>query len=545
LSEEKNVPVIASKEGLEDALEAQARNIDNGIVDVDLDDAIEEYEEWRGKKPELLKDPEKEKKQKKKAVTEVGKGGEYDLESDYLIYDLSYVETGLEELLNTRENIYFDEDCEWGIWNKERKCWEKTDQTGVLMAVNRNIQWQRTDPEGNRGPFFPNEYNSKNQSIVLNALKQAARERKPKEFPTNWINTQSGIYDLETGKMFEATPEYFSVNPIPWKIGEKIETPNIDKLLADWVGKKKVPDLKERMAHTLIAYYRVQRITWLYGIGHNGKSKFIDIITKLIGIHNIHSGGIKLLAKNQFASAFYYDKLALFINETNITTIDSTAELKKLTGNDPIRVERKGGKARIDYNKAKIIIATNQIPPTLDASHGWGRRMDVFKFPNIFTTEADVLKNIPEKEYENLLAQLLPIAKKLWENGQYTNELPPEKRGELYTTLSCSITAFIEKNYVLTKNPDDKIRKTEFTLGIAEYTKKNNMTLLSTKMENRALRGLGLSIEKEYQKEYYQDDGELISSKTVSFIYGMRRKTEEELEEETQKKLIEGGNANR
>ena len=64
---------------------------------------------------------------------------------------------------------------------------------------------------------------------LIEGFKQVGRKHKPKDIKTSWVQFKDKIYDVKTGESFEATPEYFVTNPIPWNVGKESNTPLMDK----------------------------------------------------------------------------------------------------------------------------------------------------------------------------------------------------------------------------------------------------------------------------------------------------------------------------
>ncbi len=88
------------------------------------------------------------------------------------------------------------------------------------------------------------------------------------------------------------------------------------------------------------------------------------------------------------------------INEIDHSVFRQTALLKRLTGLDLINMEIKY-KAPFDAkNFAKLIIATNTLPPTTDKSPGFCRRWLIIDFPNQFKEGKDPVLGIPDYEID-------------------------------------------------------------------------------------------------------------------------------------------------
>ena len=75
--------------------------------------------------------------------------------------------------------------------------------------------------------------------------------------------------------------------------------------------------------------------------------------------------------------------------ELSSATIEYSAILKKLTGRQPIRIERKHQRAYDTILHAKLFFSANKIPQTADESDADYRRKIVLSFPNTFEGQND------------------------------------------------------------------------------------------------------------------------------------------------------------
>ena len=295
---------------------------------------------------------------------------------------------------------------------------------------------------------------------LLQAFKIIGLKNQPKKPPKTWIKVKNGIVDMETGELRESTPEYFFVNAIPWKLGESEETPTIDKLFSSWVKKENKKLLYEIAAYSLLRDYPIHRIFILYGSGRNGKGSFLRLLVKFLGKRNCVSTDIERLESSRFETSRLYQKLLAICAETNYATIEKSATLKALCGQDLIPAEYKF-KNRFEYeNYAKLIIATNNLPQSLDTSDGFFSRVIIIDFPNVFDEGKDVIVEIPEKEFENLLKKCIRILRELLERGRFTNEGTIEEKRERYEERANPLKTFIEEYCEF--NPEGFIPSTEF-----------------------------------------------------------------------------------
>jgi len=295
---------------------------------------------------------------------------------------------------------------------------------------------------------------------LLQAFKIIGLKNHPKNPPKTWIKVKNGIVDIETGELREPTSEYFFVNAIPWKLGESEETPTIDKLFSSWVGEEKRRLLYEITAYPLYPNYPIHRIFILFGSGRNGKGSFLRLLIKFLGKRNCVSTDIERLENSRFETSRLFQKLLAIIAETDYATMEKSATLKALCGQDLIPGEYKF-KNRFEFeNYAKLIIATNNLPQSLDTSDGFFSRMIVIDFPNVFDAGKDIIAEIPEKEFENLLRKCIRILRDLLKRGRFTDEGTIEEKRERYEERSNPLKTFIEEKCEF--DPEGFIPSTEF-----------------------------------------------------------------------------------
>jgi len=356
--------------------------------------------------------------------------------------------------------LFYDEGGLWWLWNSVRCCWEMTDEIHILNMVD----------ELNH----KNIISSKERTEIINALKQYGRKYMPKPCKPSWIQFKDTIYDIETGDEFKATPQYFVTNPIPYPLHKEkfINTPVMDKIFEEWVGKKHVQTLYEILAYCLIPDYPINRIFCFIGAGMNGKSCFLNLLRKFIGMSNCCSTELDTLLNSRFEVTRLHKKLVCMMGETNFNEMNKTSIIKKLSGGDLIGFEYKNKNPFEDINYAKIIIATNNLPTTSDKTIGFYRRWMIIDFPNQFSEKKDILADIPEEEYEALSVKCTMILKNLLDKREFTNEGSVEDRMKNYEDKSNPISKFI-KEFCSEAPMDEFITKNSFSKKLNEWLKNN------------------------------------------------------------------------
>jgi len=386
--------------------------------------------------------------------------------------------------------LFFDRSRNFWIWNFKNSFWNIVDEVDILNLISKS---SRADT-----------ITSKEKTEIIESLKQVGRLCHPEEMKKSWVQFQNKIYDYETGETFKATPKHFSTNPIPWKLGENTDTPQIDKLFAEWVGEDHAILLKEIAAFSLIPDYPIHRIFCLLGEGRNGKSRYLAFIDKLVGRDNTCSVDLDNLIASRFESFSLYKKLVCIMGETNFATVKRTAVLKSLSGQDLFSFESKGKDSIKDINYAKLLISTNNLPETTDKTDGWYRRWLCIDFPNQFPEGKDILKTIPDSEYENFCKQSIDLIKKLHETGKFTNEGTVEERRQRYEERSNPFNKFFTDNCI--EEPEAHIFKHEFRQKFKDFCKDNRFreptdTFIGTKMREKEIE------TKKIQADWENDVG--------------------------------------
>lgn len=354
--------------------------------------------------------------------------------------------------------FFYDKGGLWWFWNKENFKWEIFDEVDILNFI-----------EETRGVDI---ITSKSRNEILNSLKQEGRKNIPKSVKPTWIQFKNIIYDVETHERFEVTPEYFVTNPIPYEIGDTPDTPIMDKIFEEWVGKDHVQTLYEIIAYCLLCDYPINRLFCFVGAGMNGKSKFLELLRKFVGTSNVCTTELDLLLSSRFEVTKLHKKLICMMGETNFNEMKNTSILKRLTGGDLIGFEYKNKNPFEDINYAKIIIATNNLPTTTDKTIGFYRRWLIIDFPNQFSEVKDILKDIPEQEYSNLAMKSLMLLNYILTKRGFTNEGSVEERTKKFEDRSNPLDKFI-KEYCNSENPDGFIFKYDFEKKFNQWCKDN------------------------------------------------------------------------
>lgn len=382
------------------------------------------------------------------------------------------------------QGIYFDKNNLWWIWHNEDFCWKIVDEVDIMNAVDRSLN------------YGSGTLDAKMKSMILEGLRREGRKLSPKPLPLEAVQFKDKIVNISSKEVIPASKEYFAINPIPYAIGETDDTPIMDKLFTDWVGADKKDLLYEILAYSLSSEYFIHRIFCLIGSGSNGKSKFINLTKKFVGDSNYCSTDLDALMASRFEASKLHKKLLCLMGETNFSTISKTEKLKRLCGQDPVGFEYKGKNGFDDINYAKIVIATNALPQTSDRTKGFYRRWLIIDFPNEFKENGDVLKTIPDVEFNNLARKSIKFLARLFKENKFSYEGSVEDRQKDYEKHSNPMKQFIQDGY--TNDPNGQIPFFEFFEAFSSYLVSKGLRAMSKREVSDQLENLGYSTEKKH-----------------------------------------------
>jgi len=409
-----------------------------------------------------------------------------------------------------RQPYFYDSAKLWWLWNKNEFFWEVKDEIDIMNQFDK---------------YFNQESEKSNiKSGIIEALKKYGRKHKPKEIKPTWIQFKKQIYDIENDNSFEATPEYFIANPIPWEVGDSEETPNIDKLFSSWVKEKDIPKLYELFSFPLIPEMFIHSFHFLYSAPGMGKSTYLNLLIKFIGRKNVVSTSINRINSNpRFETYNWNKKLLITLGEvSNINDLKNSGLINQATGGEPIRAEVKGGGGFDFVNYGKFIYPTNKLLK-VDSDDGFGRRVRIIKFQTRFEKEKDILNSIPEEEFSNLSKKCLRIVKELYKKRRFTGDVSISERMNNYQEESKTILERFIDTFCDTTNFEGKILLDEFFSKYNSHLQINKETRVNKSVLAKELNKLGWETKRELVVSEQQSLGSFAKKELKSFVLGISK----------------------
>lgn len=197
------------------------------------------------------------------------------------------------------------------------------------------------------------------------------------------LSVKNGILNLKTGQLEPHDPGFLTVIQIPVDFNPKADCPATKQFLGQVVKEKDLPLMEEMAGYCLLRDYPFHKAFLLLGEGRNGKSTWVNLLLKLVGMNNSCSVALQHLGR-RFKKAEMKGKLINFYTDLPEITMALTDDFKIVTSGDPVSIERKYYDSETVRLTAKHIYSANALPKTMDDSYGFFSRLIMIDFPNRF-----------------------------------------------------------------------------------------------------------------------------------------------------------------
>jgi P4 family phage/plasmid primase-like protien len=307
---------------------------------------------------------------------------------------------------------------------------------------------------------------------------------KKEEFDAdlNIHNFKNGLYNIRTGELKPHTPDYYSLNQKPFLYNPKARSKHFVKFLKEVLYLEDIPTAIDIIAYTFVKYNPHELYFILIGIGSNGKSVYTGIIINLHGRDNVSNVSLKELANDHFGLADLDGKDVNIDTEMSSNSIKDLSVLKKLTGSQPIRVQRKHQHAYDALLHAKLIFNANQLPASPDDTDAHYRREIPLSFPNQFegaNEDPDLLKKLTsEEELSGIFNLVKPALKRLVETQRVRLSQKTiaerKKKGQL---IREPINSFLKEAEDPESTIDDYVLVDDLYVGYIRFCKHHKLPI--------------------------------------------------------------------
>lgn len=333
---------------------------------------------------------------------------------------------------------------------------------------------------------------------TLSYIKRIAKTVYPA--PPKYIGFANGILDIESGIMHDFSPDIVITNKIPWNYDPAAYSELVDKCLNEWAcNDPAIRSLLEEI--TGYCLYRTnifQKMFILTGEKANGKSTFLDMITRTIGADNCSALDLGSVGK-RFGTAQLAGKLVNIGDDISDDFIDgaNTAIIKKIVTGERLTAEFKGRDLFEFSPYAKMIFSANDIPRMKDRTGAMLRRLVIVPFNAKFSkSDPNLREKLKSKEaMETMLKYAVQGLQRLLDRGEFTQSTLVQAELKSFEISNDPIKAFL-KDYL--QVGDELFRNSIFDIYKAYqiYCVENGY-----KSVNKNL--FGRYVKKEYGLETY------------------------------------------
>jgi putative DNA primase/helicase len=369
---------------------------------------------------------------------------------------------------------------------------------------------------------------------------------------TALVNLANGLLNPFTGDLAPHTHEHLSLVQFPVAWNPKAECTVFDGWLDEVTGGRG-DDLLEASAQVLdLRGHRQRKAVFAHGPTRSGKSTYLRLMENIVG-HDARSAvTLHDLTGNRFACADLFGKVLNTANELSSAHVDDLATFKSVTGDDPIRAERKYGQPFTFRNRALFMFAANEIPTVSEVSGAYLARIRPYRFPNSYEgrenpdLEARMLRELP-----GILVRLVEALRRFDTRGGYLDDDDSQGALDDFARHSDRVRLFLHET--TTRATDAHVERGELFEAFERWAQQNRRQVLGrhrfydhistagyravVRRGKRGFVGLELRHEHEWGAPDGPDDDEGVQK--VQNIHTPASREAEEGEEKTP--LVRGG----
>jgi len=294
------------------------------------------------------------------------------------------------------------------------------------------------------------EYHSYRETL-LKQLMEVIPESPNKNKGKILINLLNGTLHISGNGKIEIKPfekEDYLKYQLDYTYDEHAEYPLFQKFI-----NRIIPDedaqkvLRQFVGSAFIKDINYQKTLWLVGKGGNGKSKFLEIITALIGKNNVTNYSPEQLTQsNSYERGEISGKLLNLSDEMGGNI--GIPIFKSMVCGEPIPTRRIYEKPFTMYDYPKMIANINKLPKRIETTDAFYRRLLIVPFENPITAEEldyNIAKEIIEKELSGVLVWVIEGIKELVEQKGFTKSKLIEDAVKKYRLDTDNISSFIDE----------------------------------------------------------------------------------------------------
>lgn len=372
-----------------------------------------------------------------------------------------------------RDLRYCHELGTWFVWRGTH--WGENDDGEVERRANETARSIRTEAEHEKDPqrstklhghAIRSEGRYGRDMMIKMAEDLIPTQKETFDSDPYLLNVLDGTIDLRTGELLEHDRENMITKLIPLKYNRRAKAPRWRQFLDEiFEGDAELVDFVQRaVGYSLTGNVSEQILFLCHGIGANGKSKFLEAISHVMGPYARAADPDLLLARLGDAhptsiADLFGKRLATTIETKKGRSFDEQ-KLQWLTGGDKLAARKMHQDFFEFWPTHKFWIATNHLPNVEVTREAFWRRIIAIPFTRVFSpSEQDPeLSDTLAEEARGILAWAVQgcVA---WNDGGGLKVNLPERIREAqgkYRRENDQIIRFIEQVCLLDADGEDE-----------------------------------------------------------------------------------------
>jgi putative DNA primase/helicase len=252
----------------------------------------------------------------------------------------------------------------------------------------------------------------------------------------------------------------------------------------------------EILGYCLVPDTDFQKAFLLQGPGANGKSKFLELIRKILGKDNCSAIPLHRLESNSFAAYGLMGRLANIHADLSANRLPSSEMFKAIVGGDLITIERKYHDASEAVLPVRLLFSCNRLPRSADNSDGFFRRWILIRFNKAnFSKEKDKkdmilstpLMNALLAERSGILFKAVKAYNAVIERGGFTETERMRQDMAEFRAMTDSLSQWIEDTCLI--GPNLKVRQKDLHRLYNKFCKENDLAPLDASEFSEQVQG--------------------------------------------------------
>ena len=323
--------------------------------------------------------------------------------------------------------------------------------------------------------------------------------------PAQWINFKNGFLDILNMQLVDHDPKYLSINQIPHEFDVNYKVADNSVVLEFLKGV--IPDaedlemLLEYVGYCMTVDTSLQKMFVIQGIGGTGKSTIIRMVTNAVGKENISNMSLQDL-NERFNATNLFGKILNSCADISSKAMEQVDIIKKITGEDRLKGEYKGGAVFFFNSYAKLMFSANEIPISLDdKTNAYYRRFLILRIDKRCHTITNLEKRL-SASIDDFIYLAVQALNRMYNRGTIKeSENSKSNVMELYMA-SDTVTAFIADEMV--PGADFRVERGRFYENYGRYCEENERQALTKNGFYKNLRNKGYTEIKCKGKRFFK-----------------------------------------